>query len=450
MRNRQAIPAPFPWMNIEELAAFHKGAIKIGPFGSQLKRGELTRQGYKVYGQENVIADDFSIGDRYIGAPKFTSLRSCQLLPGDVVITMMGTIGHCAVFPMDAAVGIMDSHLLRIQVNLQITRPDYVALTVGAESVVGYQIARLSHGSIMSGLSSSIVKRLRIPVPPLSEQRRIAEILDTADEAIRQTQRVIAKLKDVKKGLLHDLLTRGLDEEGRLRDPVAQPEQFKDSVLGTIPRAWQVASLLDLAVGGISNGFFKKPELVGSGYRLINVLDLYQDFGIDVNLVQRVRASEREKTRYSVKPGDCFFTRSSLNLAGIAHCNVVRNLPEPALFECHLMRVQPDRRVVPAFFAHWCRSSNARSFFMARARQVTMTTITQIDIAPLLVPLPSVPEQSRVVEAVDAHDARIQAEEATLEKLRQVKRGLMDDLLTGRVRVVRKKRARRQENARRP
>ena len=85
--------------------------------------------------------------------------------------------------------------------------------------------------------------RLSVWLPPLPEQRRIAEILDTVDEAIRRTEQVIAKLQQMKQGLLHDLLTRGIDENGELRDPERHPEQFKDSPLGRIPREWEVGPL---------------------------------------------------------------------------------------------------------------------------------------------------------------------------------------------------------------
>lgn len=275
-----------------------------------------------------------------------------------------------------------------------------------------------------------------VPKPSRQEQRRIAEILDTVDEAIARTSSLIIKLKQTKAGLLQDLLTRGLDDDGKLRDPQAHPEQFKDSPLGIIPKDWEFDTLTNLALRGISNGFFKKPELVGSGYRLINVLDLYQDFGIDLNLVERVNASQEEQAKYSVQQGDCFFTRSSLNLTGIAHCNIIRYINEPALFECHLMRVRPNlSKVVPEFFAYWCRSNYGKQFFMARAKQVTMTTISQPDIALLLVPLPSIQEQENIVKIVDTHNIRIRTEETYLNKLKLQKQGLMQDLLTGKVRV---------------
>ncbi len=79
--------------------------------------------------------------------------------------------------------------------------------------------------------------------PEPSEQQRIAHVLDTVDEAIAKSEAVIAKLKQVRAGMLHDLLTCGLDENGELRDPIAHPEQFKDSPLGRIPKVWEYQTL---------------------------------------------------------------------------------------------------------------------------------------------------------------------------------------------------------------
>jgi len=300
-------------------------------------------------------------------------------------------------------------------------------------------LRRYAQGSTFEAIGKADLENLEVYNFSYDEQQKIAEILDTIDEAISQTEKLIAKLKQVKTGMLHDLLTCGLDENGKLRDRIAHPELFKDSgieAIGLIPKDWEVETLENLIVGGISNGFFKKPELVGSGYRLINVLDLYQDFGININRVEKVNASVKEYSKYSVEYGDCFFTRSSLTLSGIAHCNIILDLPELAIFECHLMRIRPNQsKVVPEFLALWCRSNFAKQFFMGRAKQVTMTTISQPDIAPLPVLVPPKPEQEIIIFALNSQDISIQQEEAYLDKLKQQKKGLMHDLLTGKIRV---------------
>jgi type I restriction enzyme S subunit len=112
---------------------------------------------------------------------------------------------------------------------------------------ISQELTRLASGTTFLEISSRDFSSIVVPLPSLLEQRRIAEILDAADEAIRQTERLIAKLKAVKAGLLYDLLTRGLDEHGHLRDPQAHPEQFKDSVLGRIPREWAFVHLYEIA-----------------------------------------------------------------------------------------------------------------------------------------------------------------------------------------------------------
>ncbi len=90
-------------------------SIKIGPFGSQLRLESMTSAGFKVYGQEHVISGDFDRGEKYIDETKFAELSACEIRPGDLVITMMGSGGRCAIAPSSIEPGIMDSHLLRVR-----------------------------------------------------------------------------------------------------------------------------------------------------------------------------------------------------------------------------------------------------------------------------------------------------------------------------------------------
>lgn len=349
--------------------------------------------------------------------------------PGSILVTSRATIGSVAI----AGIELCTNQGFKSLVPQDGVNSDFYYYVF---CFIRDEMVRLASGSTFDEISYKDFSRIVVPRPKPNEQKNIAKILDLLDNAIRKTEQIITKLKYIQAGLLHELLTRGVDENGELRDPVVHPEQFCNSPVGRIPKVWGIGSLSGLAIGGILNGIFKKPEDVGSGYLLVNVLDLYQDFGIDLSLVQRLKTSERNRQKYSVEEGDCFFTRSSLNMAGIAHCNVVRYVPEPTIFECHLMRIRPNKSlVVPEFLALWCRSTWARRFFMARARQVTMTTISQEDIGPLPVPLPPISEQVLIVRINDEYEKCIQREKRYLEKLIKIKSGLMHDLLTGKVRV---------------
>ena len=102
-----------------------------------------------------------------------------------------------------------------------------------------------SQGVVIEKLTLDLAEWMsgEVNLPPLPEQRQIAAILDTIEDAIHKTEQIIAKLKQVKQGLLHDLLTRGIDDNGELRDPERHPEQFKDSPLGRVPWGWEVTQL---------------------------------------------------------------------------------------------------------------------------------------------------------------------------------------------------------------
>ena len=157
--------------------------MKIGPFGSALKKEFYVDEGIKVYAQENIFTSDFSIGNYYVTERKYEELKSCKLEPGDLVISMMGTIGACAIFPENAEKGIMNSHLLRLQFNEKVI-PKYIMYLLRDSQIIRNQIEKLSVGSIMSGLSSSVVKKLVFPITSIDEQKKIVESFDNIDNLI--------------------------------------------------------------------------------------------------------------------------------------------------------------------------------------------------------------------------------------------------------------------------
>ena len=199
----------FAWelRKVTELLKNSSSAMKIGPFGSALKKEYFVEEGIKVYAQENAFTGDFSMGDYYITEDKYKELKSCELYPGDLVISMMGTIGACAIFPKNAEKGIMNSHLLRLQFNNEVI-PEYIMYLLRDSVLIRKQIDRLSVGSIMSGLSSSVVKKLVFPISKLAEQKRIVEYLDSIDHLITLHQHKCEELKNIKKFMLQNMFVQ--------------------------------------------------------------------------------------------------------------------------------------------------------------------------------------------------------------------------------------------------
>ncbi len=265
----------------------------------------------------------------------------------------------------------------------------------------------------------------KIIIPPLPEQKKIASILTSVDAVIKNTRAQINKLRDLKKALMQDLLTKGIGHT-----------KFKNSELGQIPKSWEVKKLIELSLNGITNGVFNDPRKVGIGYKLINVYDMYQKFGFDVEKLKRLSLDRNRFDNNKVDYGDVFFTRSSLKLEGIAHCNICLSHSSDITYDGHLMKIKPNiDKVDPIFLALHGISDYSRCFFMKMAKQSTMTTIGQKDIAPLPVPVPPREEQHTIVFILMKMDSRISAIKLKLQKFQSLKKSLMQDLLTGKVRV---------------
>ena len=167
----------------------------------------------------------------------------------------------------------------------------------------------LMAGNAITRLTLQKIKDFTIPIPPAEDQAAIAAILDTVDEAIAAAEAVLAKLKQVRAGLLHDLLTRGLDEHGQLRDPLAHPEQFQDSPLKRIPSAWKVLALRDCLIGSPQNGIYKPAREIGYGALLVGQTSITDDRFVNTSLARRAGVSPVEIERYGLRVGDVLVSR---------------------------------------------------------------------------------------------------------------------------------------------
>jgi len=203
------IPTHWELRTVDELKSTttSKKAIRGGPPGGRIKKSDRSEYGAKLYVQENVIHNDFERRGDYLSTEKFEELQSAEVDPGDVLITRSGTIGKSEVFPANAQRGILGSSLIRIKVNEDIIRPHYLSQFLADSHTAQSQIKAMSHGGTRTGLNNKIVKSVQVPVPPIDEQDRISEILETVEEKIQQEKQHRDDLKELKRGLMQDLLT---------------------------------------------------------------------------------------------------------------------------------------------------------------------------------------------------------------------------------------------------
>lgn len=210
------IPAEWTVKRLKYLFQTGDGQLKIGPFGSALKGKTIENGPYKIYNQANVIQNDFSISRHYVSDETYDELKAYTVLPDDVLFTMMGTIGKCQIMPHNTQPGIMDSHLLKARLN-GFVLPEYFVYAYDKDNtdIIYNQLIFMTTGSIMNGLNSSIIKEIRMPVPPVEEQRRIVSYLDKMcgkiDTAIEKHNQLISKLQEYKQSLIYNAVTGKID-----------------------------------------------------------------------------------------------------------------------------------------------------------------------------------------------------------------------------------------------
>jgi len=235
--------------------------IKIGPFGSMLKSDELVDEGFKVYGQENVINTDFHRGNRFISKKKFKELIKYQIFTDDLIVTMMGTAGNAQLVPNNIQGGVMDSHLIRLRFNEKVI-PKFIEILINTSDYIKGEVKYFSKGAIMDGLNSELIKGLIISIPPKEEQKQIIHFLDKKtleiDMTIEKDTRLIELLKEKRTALINHVVTKGLDPTVKMKDSGVE-------WIGRIPDDWDVNRLKFLTAKKAQYGANEEPEYNETG-----------------------------------------------------------------------------------------------------------------------------------------------------------------------------------------
>ena len=298
--------------------------------------------------------------------------------------------------------------------------------------------SRLAQGTIILGIQREKVAALEIPTPPLPEQRKIARILSAVDDLIERTEALIAKYRAIKQGLMHDLLTRGVDASGRLRPPREEaPGLYRESAVGWVPKDWEVVQLGSLIAYGPQNGIYKPEHAYGSeGTRIVRIDGFYNGLLVDQQSLRRVKLSSPDQVRYALDTNDIMINRvNSIDYVGKSA--IVPALAEQTVFESNIMRLKVcTDRILPQFAARSLLWVNNRQQLRRRAKSaIAQASVNQQDVRVLILALPELTEQEHIVALLLAQDVAISRETQTYHKLTAVRAGLMQDLLTGRVRV---------------
>jgi type I restriction enzyme S subunit len=273
--------------------------------------------------------------------------------------------------------------------------------------------------------------RWPVYLPPILEQCKIANILSTWDEAIVCTERLIAALQARKRGLTQRLLT------GKVRFlGFENSKEKQNSKIGNLPVDWKVARLKELVELSFSN-VDKKTDEQEISVRLCNYLDVFRNFFIVNDMPFMVgSANDREIERFSLIKNDVLITKDSETAEEIAEASVVVEDLENVICGYHLALLRPKQRIIDGMFLMYLlHEKNVHFQFVRLANGITRFGLTIDAIQNVLIPVPSLAEQQKIAAVLNFCDKELNLLETKLQALKQQKKGLMQRLLTGQVRV---------------
>jgi|TARA_A100001518_G_scaffold3156_1_gene3249 type I restriction enzyme S subunit len=364
--------------------------------------------------------------------------KRSRVAPGDLLLSIQGTIGRVAIVPSELQGANISRTIARISFADDLTPSFYKHWIKSNEGLKATEDATV--GSTRSSLNLSVLKKVPVPLPPRGEMSKVADVLDIVDTQIQKTKALIAKLEKVKEALLHDLLTRGIDESGRLRpSPEQAPELYKESPLGLIPREWSVSTLgerLSQYGGFIQTGPFGSQlhaeEYVREGVPVVMPQDMRDIEVSKENIAQITEERAEDLARHRVGEGDLLFSRRG----DLSRCSFMSSSNKGWLCGTGCLLLRPAEHIDGFWLANIYKLSAIQSQVYGMAVGSTMVNLNSTILKNIVIPFPAFQEQSKIAEAIKSSKNKIFEEINILSKLKLQKIGLIDDLLTGRVRVT--------------
>ncbi|MDP2503066.1 hypothetical protein BCT47_20275 [Vibrio splendidus] len=400
---------------------------KVVEFTEEHKQGYYTKNPYSEQGTYLIrITDlnnpkiDYSDMPRLVVDEKEYDQFKVQI--GDFLFARSGAIGRYGIVSKSYP-SVFASYLIRFRFDDSLVSTRYFGYAYESD-ICQSQLAAITQGSSNININADNIKSLSVAFPPLPEQKKIAAILTSVDDVIEKTQAQIDKLKALKTGMMQELLTRGVGVDGKPHT------EFKDSPVGRIPKGWEVEALKEFT-SFLSYGFTNPMPEAENGPYMITAKDIN-------NL--KIQYSAARKT--SQEAYDDLLTRKSRPEMNDILLTKDGSLGRVALVtesNCCINQsvavITPNSRVIPKFLLYLLASPAYQQEMLDKAGGSTIKHIYITVVDKMLVAVPSLEEQEKLVAIFDSVFCKLELAEKKFNKLKNTKKALMQDLLTGKVRV---------------
>lgn len=367
--------------------------------------------------------------------------QALEVIDGDVLITKAGPrhrVGVVVYVPKAPPKLMVSGKMILLRPDTEKTNAIVLAAVLATKEVQRFLDSRTT-GMADSQLNftNDLLLNTVIHLPSYSEQKEIARILSTVDQLIERTEGLIAKYLSIKAGLLQDLLTRGIDVNGELRPPYEEaPDLYKESTLGRIPRQWEITTIEKVIEGRPKNGYSPQESEEFTGTLMLGLGCLTFDGFKPIQLKNAPRGDAKIDAAL-LEEGDLLMSRSNTRDL-VALVGRYKNIGIPCSYPDLMMRLRASKEILAEFLEYTLRFHPVRRQLTSAARGTSgsMVKINSDMVCNTLIPRLDIKEQKKILQVISMIKAPLDAEENNLQKLLLLKSGLMQDLLTGRVRVT--------------
>jgi len=345
-----------------------------------------------------------------------------RLRPGDVIFNTRNTldlVGKVCVWRGELENAYYNSNILRLEFDAAvISSPYFVNYQLNSEDSVR-RLREIATGTTsVAAIYTRDFLEFLLPIPPRVEQRAIAEALSDADARIAALEALIAKKRDLKQAAMQQLLT------GKTRLPGFSGD-------------WEAKRLGDLGstYGGLTGK--SKVDFGHGSAKYIPFMNVMTNVVVDLNSLEKVDVSPGE-SQNQARAGDLFFNGSSETPEEVGMCALLAENVEDLYLNsfCFGFRLKPDAAANGLFLAGYFRSQQGRDLLASLAQGATRYNLSKRALLKVEFACPSLDEQIAIAEILSDMDAEIAALDAEAEKARTIKQGMMQNLLTGKVRLV--------------
>lgn len=407
--------------------------VKTGPFGSALHEKDYVHNGTPIITVEHL--GEMGITDQNLPMVSDTDrirLRAYQLDEGDIVFSRVGSIDRNALVTENESGWLFSGRLLRVKLKSGCNSPKYISYHFHS-TPFKKRVIEVAVGQTMPSLNTKILNGLLVVLPKTTEeQTAIAAVLSDIDSLIVGLEQLIAKKQAIKTATMQQLLTgRTRLPQFALR-PDGTPKGYKSSELGQIPEDWEVKTLRDMLAESPKYGINAPAvELSRDTPAYIRITDINNDGYYRPTEKVGVRSIFFEQ--YILHVNDIVLARTGASVGK----SYLYNVDDGQLvYAGFLIKISPLQKILnSSYLFQFMKTKKYWDWVLVNSMRSGQPGINGAEFASMLIPTPSINEQTAIATILTDMDSELTALEQKLAKARDVKQGMMQQLLTGRIRL---------------